>query len=215
MKASDLAGKKILVMGLGRFGGGVDVVRYAAGGPHVTVTTWHPKAATGRFIRRLDTFRHAFAWACTIRTTSRPPTWWSLILRSNRQPLPRSRPPERQSSPAGGPVLPVVSYAHRRDHGELARHHDHAIASASPSPKRPAYGNVWLSGNIGDQPLLTIVDRVGPNDVVVLSCRAPDRVASRLRPADALLTNLTPVTDRYGTFRGLRAARKVCSGTSG
>ena len=39
MDRATLAGKRLLVMGLGRFGGGVDVVRFAVkGGAHVVVT---------------------------------------------------------------------------------------------------------------------------------------------------------------------------------
>ena len=39
MNASDLKGKTVLVMGLGRFGGGVDVAQFAVrAGAHVIVT---------------------------------------------------------------------------------------------------------------------------------------------------------------------------------
>jgi UDP-N-acetylmuramoylalanine--D-glutamate ligase len=74
------------------------------------------------------------------------------------------------------------------------------------------YEHVWLSGNIGDQPLLTILDQIAPNDVVVLelsSFQIEQLADLRKAPHVALLTNLTPNhLDRYGTFEVYCAAKE-------
>ena len=70
--------------------------------------------------------------------------------------------------------------------------------------RRAQYEHVWLSGNIGNQPLLTILDRIKPDDLVVLELSSfqIEQLAEFERSSDiALLTNLTPNhLDRYGTF---------------
>jgi len=54
MNAPDLTGKRVLVMGLGRFGGGVDVARFAAGvGAHVVVTDAADEAMLADSVRQL------------------------------------------------------------------------------------------------------------------------------------------------------------------
>jgi UDP-N-acetylmuramoylalanine--D-glutamate ligase len=66
------------------------------------------------------------------------------------------------------------------------------------------YANVWLSGNIGNEPLLTIIDQISEDDLVVLelsSFQLEQLAQIRKAPQVALLTNLTPNhLDRYGTF---------------
>jgi UDP-N-acetylmuramoylalanine--D-glutamate ligase len=74
------------------------------------------------------------------------------------------------------------------------------------------YDHVWLSGNIGDQPLLTILERIAPNDIVVLelsSFQVEQLAEVRQAPQIALLTNLTPNhLDRYGTFEAYCTAKE-------
>ncbi len=74
------------------------------------------------------------------------------------------------------------------------------------------YENIWLSGNIGNQPLLTILDKIKANDLVVLelsSFQLEQLAEIRKAPKVALLTNLTPNhLDRYGTFANYCAAKE-------
>jgi UDP-N-acetylmuramoylalanine--D-glutamate ligase len=71
---------------------------------------------------------------------------------------------------------------------------------------------VWLSGNIGNEPLLTILDQINPNDLVVLelsSFQLEQLAQIQKAPQIALLTNLTPNhLDRYGTFAKYCAAKE-------
>ncbi len=66
------------------------------------------------------------------------------------------------------------------------------------------YEHVWLSGNIGNQPLLTILDKIKADDLVVLelsSFQLEQLAEIQKAPKVALLTNLTPNhLDRYGSF---------------
>jgi UDP-N-acetylmuramoylalanine--D-glutamate ligase len=72
--------------------------------------------------------------------------------------------------------------------------------------------NVWLSGNIGNEPLLTILDQIRPDDLVVLelsSFQIEQLAQVQKAPSVALLTNLTPNhLDRYGTFANYCTAKE-------
>ena len=74
------------------------------------------------------------------------------------------------------------------------------------------YEKVWLSGNIGNQPLLTTIDNVSPDDLVVLelsSFQLEQLAEIQKAPDVALLTNLTPNhLDRHGTFENYCAAKE-------
>jgi UDP-N-acetylmuramoylalanine--D-glutamate ligase len=74
------------------------------------------------------------------------------------------------------------------------------------------YQHVWLSGNIGNEPLLTILDQIDANDLVVLelsSFQIEQLAQIKKAPKVALLTNLTPNhLDRYGTFENYCAAKE-------
>ena len=66
------------------------------------------------------------------------------------------------------------------------------------------YESVWLTGNIGNEPFLCLLDKIKPNDLVVMeisSFQIEQLAQIRRMPKLALLTNLTPNhLDRYGTF---------------
>ena len=61
---------------------------------------------------------------------------------------------------------------------------------------RSRFGNkVWLCGNIGNEPMLTILDQIKPDDLVVLeisSFQIEQLAQSKQAPQVAVLTNLTP-----------------------
>jgi UDP-N-acetylmuramoylalanine--D-glutamate ligase len=87
----------------------------------------------------------------------------------------------------------------------------HLLERAEPRSDRP-YEKVWLSGNIGDRPLLTILEQIRPRDLVVLeisSFQVEQLAEIQKGPNVALLTNLTPNhLDRYGTFEAYCAAKE-------
>jgi UDP-N-acetylmuramoylalanine--D-glutamate ligase len=68
------------------------------------------------------------------------------------------------------------------------------------------YRNVWLGGNIGYQPLLDIVDQIRDDDLTVLEIsnfQLEQLAQIQAAPDIALITNLTANhLDRHGTFKG-------------
>lgn len=218
MKASDLAGKRILVMGLGRFGGGVDVVRYAAGaGAHVTVTDLASEAQLADSIRQLDScsgisFRlglhdpddFASADMVVANPAVKPDNRFLEVARRHGRIVTSQVGLFFQLCPAR--IVGITGANGKSTTTTLTAHLLRQAQSDRP------YGNVWLSGNIGDQPLLTIVDRVQPNDVVVLelsSFQIEQLAEVGEAPQIALLTNLTPNhLDRYGTFEAYCDAKE-------
>ncbi len=121
---------------------------------------------------------------------------------------------------------------------------EHVIASAAKQSQTTQYAirntqyeNVWLSGNIGNQPLLTAIEKIAPDDLVVLELSSfqleqlaqpaprfrgdkftpakagagmsPPRKRGQKAPKVALLTNLTPNhLDRHGTFANYCTAKE-------
>lgn len=75
------------------------------------------------------------------------------------------------------------------------------------------YGKVWLSGNIGNEPLLMLLDEIEPQGLVVLelsSFQIEQLAAENKAPQVVLLTNLSPNhLDRYGTFEKYCAAKEL------
>lgn len=63
---------------------------------------------------------------------------------------------------------------------------------------------VWLGGNIGNKPLLGILDQIGADDIVVLeisSFQCEQLTRTKQAPCVSVITNLTPNhLDRHGTF---------------
>ena len=113
----------------------------------------------------------------------------------------------------------------------------HLLKNTTYDIRHTTYENVWLSGNIGNQPLLTILDKIKANDLVVLELSSfqleqlaqpaprfrgdkftpakagagmsPPRKRGQKAPKVALLTNLTPNhLDRHGTFANYCAAKE-------
>jgi len=216
-----LAGKKIVVMGLGRFGGGVDVVQYASrAGARVVVTDKTTPEKLGDSLAQLRGLpdieyrlgRHEsedFVTAdVVVANPAVPPDNEFLQMARRAGRLVTSQVGLFfQSCPA--PIIGITGANGKSTTTTLAAHLlDRARPPASPRP----YEQVWLSGNIGDRPLLTILDRIGPGDLVVLEISSfqVEQLAEVGRaPQVALLTNLTPNhLDRYGTFEAYCAAKE-------
>jgi len=88
----------------------------------------------------------------------------------------------------------------------------HLLANTTYETRNTKYGKVWLGGNIGNQPLLTTLDQIRPDDLVVLelsSFQLEQLAEIQKAPQVALLTNLTPNhLDRHGTFANYCATKE-------
>jgi len=214
MNKEFFAGKRVLIMGLGRFGGGVDAAKFAAkAGAKVIITDLASDEQLSDSIKKLEEF---------------PDIEFHL----------GSHNPEDFEQADIVVVNPAVPGDN--EFLEIARRHDKVIASQigiffqlCPAPiigitgangksttaaltahllKNAREEKVWLSGNIGNEPLLTIVDKISSDDLVVLelsSFQIEQLAQIQKAPQVALLTNLTPNhLDRYGTFADYCAAKE-------
>lgn len=216
-----LAGKKILVMGLGRFGGGGDAVRFAAGaGAHVVVTDQAAADKLRDSIAQVSDLagiefhlgRHEaqdFATADLViaNPAVRPDNEFLQIARRHGRTVTSQIGLFFEACPAR--IIGITGANGKSTTTALTAH---LLDKARPRKRPQGYGSVWLSGNIGDRPLLTILNRIDPCDLVVLeisSFQVEQLAEVRKAPHVALLTNLTPNhLDRYGTFEAYCTAKE-------
>ncbi len=220
MKAT-LAGKKVLVMGLGRFGGGIDTVRFAArAGAHVTVTDKATPDQLRDSLGQLSDLsgveyhlgRHDaedFATADLIVANPAVPPNHEFLQQARRQGRVVTSQVGLffQSCPAR--TIGITGANGKSTTTSLTAY---LLENARSRVSARPYEKVWLSGNIGARPLLTILDEISPRDLVVLeisSFQIEQLAEIRQGPNVALLTNLTPNhLDRYGTFEAYCAAKE-------
>jgi len=110
-------------------------------------------------------------------------------------------------------------YAPRNTHNKKVIARSLPLRGAAKQSQRTQYAirntqyeKVWLSGNIGNQPLLTSLESICPDDLVVLelsSFQLEQLAQLKKAPKVALLTNLSPNhLDRHGTFADYCAAKE-------
>jgi len=266
MRRDFFTGKKVLVMGLGRFGGGADVAEFAAGaGASVTVTDLATADQLGDSISKLEKFvgiefhlgAHdpadfeqadivvanpavprdskflQIARRAGRRVTSQINIFFELcpaqiigITGANGKSttaaltahllgsVSRLVSERKTVSSSGrmGNLLPIRKRTDQQHGQQVAHPTDCFLKSEAKKSQAPQYENVWLSGNIGNRPLLTTLDEIGPNDLVVLelsSFQLEQLAEIQKAPQAALLTNLTPNhLDRHGTFANYCAAKE-------
>ena len=247
MNNESLSGKRVLVMGLGRFGGGVDVVEFAAGaGARVIVTDLATAQQLSGSIDQLQELGGVefhlgshdpadFEQADIIVANPAVPGDNEFLERARRAgkfvtsqiSIFFELCPARiiGITGANGKSTTTALTAYLLENArneEVAANEPSALSvveggakqsQTTPSAIRnPQYENVWLSGNIGNQPLLMALDRIGADDLVVLelsSFQIEQLAQIQKAPRVALLTNLTPNhLDRYGTFACYCAAKE-------
>jgi len=229
--------KIVLIMGLGRFGGGVDVAEFAVrAGAKVIVTDLALTEQLSDSIGKLEEFPDIefhlgshepadFKQADIIIANPAVPgdnEFLELARRHNKFVTSQINiffelcPAQIIGiTGANGKSTTTALTAHllrSASDERRATSDEHVIASAAKQSQTTQYENVWLSGNIGNQPLLTILDKIEPNDLVVLelsSFQLEQLAEIRKAPKIALLTNLTPNhLDRHGTFANYCAAKE-------
>jgi UDP-N-acetylmuramoylalanine--D-glutamate ligase len=221
MDSSFFSGKTVLVMGLGRFGGGVDAAKFAAGaGAKVTVTDLASEEELSNSIKQLEEFPDIeyhlgshdpadFKQADIIVVNPAvPPHNEFLKLAQERNKFITSQINIFfELCPA-----PIIGITGANGKSTTAALTAHLLRGTRDEGRGKREENVWLSGNIGNEPLLTIADQIRPDDLVVLelsSFQIEQLAQTQKGPHIALLTNLTPNhLDRYGTFANYCAAKE-------
>ncbi len=251
MKKEFFAGKKVLIMGLGRFGGGVDVAEFAANaGAKVIITDLASADQLSDSISQLQEFPDIefhlgshdpadFQQADIIvaNPAVAPDNEFLELARRHKKFITSQISIFFELCPA-----PIIGITGANGKSTTAALTAHLLRSAKQITNYQLpitnYQNVWLSGNIGNEPLLTALNQIAHDDLVVLelssfqleqlalprtNClsskgqrfgnkqypRQTSIGAGQKAPKVALLTNLTPNhLDRYGTFANYCAAKE-------
>ena len=214
MNKQFFAGKRVLIMGLGRFGGGVDVAKFAAGaGAKVIITDLASRQRLSDSISQLEEFPDIelhlgshnpvdFEQADIIVANPAVPgdNEFLKLARGHKKFITSQINIFFQLCSAQ-----IIGITGANGKSTTAALTAHLLKSAGEK-------KVWLSGNIGNEPLLTKLDQIAPDDLVVLelsSFQLEQLAQIPEAPTVALLTNLTPNhLDRYGTFADYCAAKE-------
>ena len=217
----DFAAKKVLIMGLGRFGGGVDCAEFAVrAGAKVIVTDLAPAEQLSDSIGKLEEFPDIefhlgshdpadFKQADVIIANPAVPgdNEFLEIARRDNKFVTSQINIFFELCPAQ-----IIGITGANGKSTTAALTDHLLKNTTYDIRHTTYENVWLSGNIGNQPLLTVIDRIAPVHLVVLelsSFQLEQLAEIQKAPKVALLTNLTPNhLDRHGTFANYCAAKE-------
>ena len=216
-----LAGRKVLVMGLGRFGGGLDVARFAVGaGAHVVVTDAAAEETLTDSAGQLhqlpgvelkfgghDPDDFARADIVVVNPAVRGDSAFLEIARQHQAVITSQVGLFFQMWPARS-----VGITGANGKSTTATLTAHLLQQALPRTGPFKNTHVWLSGNIGHRPLLGTLGQISPRDVVVLelsSFQLEQLAEVGMAPPISLLTNLTPNhLDRHGTFEAYCAAKE-------
>jgi len=214
-----LSGKKILVMGLGRFGGGVDAARFAAkAGGKVVVTDLASAEKLSDSVGQLAEFgdieyhlgghrRADFEEAdiVIVNPAVAADNEFVEIARDGNKLLTTQINIFFELCTAR--IIGITGANGKSTTAALTAH----LLRGGGGENRN-YGKVWLSGNIGNEPLLAKLERIGVDDLVVLELSSFQLEQSAWvgkAPKVALLTNLTPNhLDRHGTFASYCATKE-------
>ena len=216
----DITGKRVLVMGLGRFGGGTDAAAFAAAqGARVTVTDLAEAERLGDSLERLKVFDNIkyqlghhdpadFQNAQMIIVNPAVPQDHAYLQSARQQGVPITTQINLFLELCPGSVIGITGANGKSTTTALTAH----LLGAGIEAKAIPHRKVWLGGNIGNRPLLSSVSEMCSSDLVVLelsSFQTDELDQIRRAPKVSLLTNLTPNhLDRHGTFADYCAAKE-------
>ena len=215
------AGKSVLVMGLGRFGGGVDVAKFACEADgKVTITDLASADKLRSSVKKLEEFSNIefhlgshevsdFEQADIIVANTAAPNDNEFLRIARRHNKFITSQISIFFELCQATIIGITGAAGKSTTAALAAY---LLKNARYEIRNTKYENVWLSGNIGNEPLLAVIDRISTDDLVVLelsSFQIEQLEQIQKGPKVALLTNLTPNhLDRYGTFAAYCAAKE-------
>lgn len=210
---TDFRGKRVTVMGLGRFGGGVAVVRFLAErGASVTVTDLLPAAELEASLAQLD--------GCPLTGLhldghrDRDFTEADLIVVNPAVPQnsPYLDPARRRNVPLTSEMNLFWQHNRGRVIGVTGTNGKSTTAAMIHCLLQAAGLRCWLGGNIGNS-LLPVVDEIMPHDWVVLelsSFQLEDLNRLKRSPQVAVVTNFSANhLDRHGSVTAYRQAKQT------
>src|ERR1043166_4919005 len=213
---AEFKGKRVIVMGLGRFGGGIGVTRWLCGqGADVHVTDLADAEALQESVAALDglpvTYRlgghdEADLDRCDVLVVSpavdkRRSEFFQVARRRN---IPWTSEMNLFLQRCRGRIVGVT--------GSVGKSTTTAMIGAilDAASEKWKHGRVWLGGNIGKS-LLDDLSNIGERDIVVLelsSFQLEDAAEIRMSPNIAVVTNVKENhLDRHGTMGEYAAAK--------
>jgi len=208
-------GKSVLVMGLGQFGGGVDSAIFAyKAGARVIVTDLAGRKTLDESLRRLaehenieyhlgghaeeDFGEGSGVDVIIVNPAVKPTNEFLQTARKAGKVITSQIEIFFQLCPA---VIVGITGANGKSTTTALTAH---LLGAGIGQEAAQYRKVWLSGNIGDKPLLDGLEQIYPEDVVVLelsSFQLEQLSQIQKAPHVAMITNVTPNhLDRHGSF---------------
>jgi len=215
------AEKKVLVMGLGRFGGGLDVVKFAQkAGAKVTVTDLAPADKLADSLEQLKDLngieyhlgshkKTDFEQADIIiaNPAVTPDNEFLEIARKNNRNVTYQINIFFQLCPAT--IIGITGSNGKSTTTALTAH---LLKNTQYASRNTHYENVFLTGNIGNEPFLCLLDKIKPDDLVVMeisSFQLEQLAQIKKAPDVSLITNLSPNhLDRHKTFENYCAAKE-------
>jgi UDP-N-acetylmuramoylalanine--D-glutamate ligase len=204
-KQVSLAGKRVLVMGLGRFGGGVGVSRFLVGeGAQVTVTDSCGQEELSDSLGMLadipisfhlgghkeEDFRAVNTDMVVVNPAVRKDSPYLRIARREKLELTSEMNMFFERCPAK-----IVGITGSNGKSTVTAITAAVLERGLPGQEQVGYHKVWVGGNIGRENLLSRVGEIGTDDVVVLelsSFQLFDLGRIKRSPQVAVLTNIAP-----------------------
>jgi UDP-N-acetylmuramoylalanine--D-glutamate ligase len=220
MKQGRFDGCNVLVMGLGSFGGGIGAVRFLTNqGARITVTDLADERKLAGSIAQLrdlpitwrlgghceEDFTNA-DWVVVNPAVPEGSPWLKLI-RDRNIPLTTEMNLFFQRCPA-----PIVGITGSNGKSTTSSMIAAILRAGQHGTAAVQYDNVWFGGNIGGESLLEKIDRISPNDLVVLELSSFQLYWLALikkSPHIAVITNLNPNhLDWHGTMQAYEKAKQ-------
>ena len=209
----ELRGKRVTVMGLGRFGGGVGAARFLADrGARVTVTD---RADAASLVDSLAQIKDLPLEALRLGGHDHRDFHDADLIVVNPA-VPPGQPLLLEAKAAGIPLTTEVGLfwtrCRARVIGVTGSVGKSTTASLIETVLTASGRRAWLGGNIGGS-LLSQLDEIGEEDWVVLelsSFQLEHVAALRLRPAVSVVTNFEPNhLDWHGSLDAYRNAKQM------
>ncbi|MGE4285618.1 MAG: UDP-N-acetylmuramoyl-L-alanine--D-glutamate ligase [Phycisphaerae bacterium] len=216
----NLDGARVLVMGIGKFGGGHDAVKYASRfaervlaadlSPAEKIHNIDELAALPNVSIACGEHKEEDFRECDVLIVNPavpPENRFIQIARDSGAVVTSSIALFFERCPA---KIVAITGSNGKSTTTALTYHilSHACESGACE-----FRKAWLGGNIGNLPLMTALDEITAEDVVVLeisSFQAEQLDTFRLAPYVAAITNLTPNhLDRHGTFENYCNAKKT------
>ena len=218
MNKDFLNGKEVLIMGLGRFGGGKDSAVFACkNGGKVTVTDLSGEDELAGTIKSLDSFDINYVLGkhdkrdfentdvLIVNPAVKPGNEFVTAAKKAGKVVTSQIELFFKLCPCR---IAAITGANGKSTTTALTYH--ILKNARPN--EAGYENVWLGGNIGNMPLLEPLDKIGPDDIAVLevsSFQIEQLARSGISCYAALITNLTANhLDWHGSFGAYCGAKE-------